>query len=254
MSARRLPTYLILLGTLYLLAVGLFMLLEKLSLLDAVYFTVVTLMTIGYGDIRPLTPAGKLVVVLLMPLALVLASGLGAWLLQIRLEEVMKGAWRRMEQRLRNLSGHVIVCGYGRLGSVVVDNLVEQGEAVVVIDTDETKVRRLIDAGVPAVLGSALEEKVLRKAGLERARSVVSTFWDDTDNVYVVLSVRDQRSDIEVISAATTREAIRHLTLAGATKVISPTLVAGEMLARSARVTVSEDKPGGPKGSADPPT
>lgn len=254
MSARRLRTYLILLGTLYVLAVGLFMLLEKLSLLDAVYFTVVTLMTIGYGDIRPATPAGKLVVVLLMPLALVLVSGLGAWLLQARLEDILKGAWRRMEQRLRTMSGHVIVCGYGRLGSVVVDKLVEQGEPVVVIDTDEAKVKRLVEAGVPAVLGSALEEDVLRRAGLERARSVVSTFWDDTDNVYVVLSVRDRRSDIEVISAATTREAIRHLTLAGATKVISPTLVAGEMLAHSARVAVSAGRPAGPKGSAEPPT
>lgn len=216
------------------MGVGGFMWAEDLNFLDALYFTVTTITTVGFGDITPGTQAGKVLTLLLAPTGLVVVFGIGISLVEEHLRGIHLGVWRFMDRRLATLTDHFIVCGYGRLGTIVVEQLRRMGKSVVVVDLDEQTVHRLADQGLPAVHGNALEESVLRRAGIERARAVVTTFGDDTLNVYLVLEALDIRKDIEVISAASNRESVRKLYLAGAKRVVSPPLLAGEMLAKSA--------------------
>lgn len=232
LSFRRTALLLLLLVALYLAGATAFMVVEGRTFLDSLYYMTVTLTTIGYGDIVPGSTAGKLLVVVLGPLSLVLVFGLGVGLVAGRVEAVLEGAWRRVERQIRTLEDHVIVCGHGRLGTVVTETLRDMGEKVVLIERDEEKARALAEAGALVVHGDAQEEDVLRRAGIDRARVVIATLGDDKVNVYIALAVRDVRPQVEVVSAAFTREAVRHLHRAGAKRVISPTLVAGEMLAR----------------------
>ncbi len=232
---RRLSVYLALLAGLFLTSALLFAGIEGWSLLDAFYYTMVTMLTIGFGDLTPQTALGKVLTISLAPVGLFLVFVIGFRIMEQTFRELIEGRWRRMERLAEASEGHVIVCGYGRLGTVVVEHLLEWGERVVVVERDEAKARRLADAGVPVVNGDALEERALRRAGIARARALIATFSDDTDNVYLVLEALEIRKDLTVISAASTLEAQRRLRLAGARHVISPILVGGEMLARSVR-------------------
>jgi len=212
-----------------------FVLAEGLSPLDALYFTVVTVTTVGFGDIAPTTALGKVLTLVLAPAGLVAVFGLGLSLIEDQVRSlILTGGVRPMERKLAAISGHFIVCGYGRLGSNVVKELRSMKKEVVVVDRDEHALRGVEDPGIIPVVGEALTEEVLQKAGIGRARALVTTFRDDTSNVYVVLEAREITQDIEIVSAASSREAARRLYLAGATRVVSPDLVGAEMLAKSA--------------------
>lgn len=231
---KRLQFFIFLMFSLYLLGSLLFMMMEGFSRLDAFYYVMVTLTGIGYGDVVPHTPAGKVLAILFAPLGIIFFGGIGMWLVEQSVNEALKGVSRRMERQVERLHDHIIVCGYGRLGSVVTELLQDAGKPFMVIEREEEKARRLAETGIPVICGNALEEEVLRRSGISRARTLMATFSDDTDNVYLVLEVRDLRPDLEVVSAASSREAVRRLTLAGANQVISPTIVGAEMLVRNA--------------------
>lgn len=232
-------TYILLgLAALVLLSSAGYSWLEGMSFSEALYLTVMTVTTVGYGDVAPETPGGRALTVLLVPLGLVLVFGLGLSVFQEQLMDlVLRGGAGRLEKTISNLRGHYIVCGYGRLGRGCAAALRRLGGKVVVVEQDRQKVHGAADRGNKGIyflVGNALEEDVLRRAGIERARAVISTFSDDTLNVYLTLEARDIRRDIEVISAATGREASRRLYLAGATRVISPLSLGAELLAKSA--------------------
>lgn len=223
------------LAALVLLSAAGYSWLEGMSFFEALYLTVVTVTTVGYGDIAPETPGGRVLTLFLVPLGLVLVFGLGLSVFQEQLMDlVLRGGAGRLERTISNLRGHYIVCGYGRLGRGCAAALRRLGGTVVVVERDRQKVREAADKGMYFLVGDALEEEVLRRAGIERARAVISTFSDDTLNVYLTLEARDIRRDIEVISAAGGREASRRLYLAGATRVISPFSLGAELLAKSA--------------------
>ncbi len=235
LALRRARAYLALLAGVVLLASLLFHLAEGVPLGEALYFIVATVTTVGYGDVVPHTPAGRVVAGGAAVVGLVLIFGIGMGIVEEKVAQVTTGRWSLVRRRATEMSGHLIVCGYGRLGAVVVEQLRGEGvRDVVVIERDEEKAQRLVDHGVVAIPGDALEEEVLREAGLERARALVATFSDDAANVYLTLEALGVRPELRVIAAASTREAERALYRAGAASVISPTLVAGGMLARHA--------------------
>lgn len=208
---------------------------ENLDPFEAFYFLIISVTTVGFGDIHPTTEAGRILTLVVVPVGLLVVFGLGVTLFADRFWDMMlRGGAGRIERRVKSLRDHFIVCGYGRLGQEVVASLRRMKGPVVVIDRDAEKLRDLEGEGVLYIVGDALEESCLRRAGIERARCVLATFGDDTQNVYLTLEAREIKSDVPVISAASGREARRRLYLAGASRVVSPQILVGDILAKSA--------------------
>lgn len=230
----RTTLYLELLLLVYAVTIAALMWAEGLSFLDAVYLTTVTFTTVGYGDIVPRTAVGKTILVLLIPSAIALIFGVGITSVEEYFRGLLTRRWRRVEKQIASLSGHYVVCGHGRLGTIVVEELRRAGKQVVVIDRVGEKAEELGREGIPFVHGNALRQEVLERAGVGRAAGVIVTFEPDEDNTYVVLEAVDLNPEAEIIAAASNAEAARKLYLAGATRVVSPMLLGGTALARCA--------------------
>jgi voltage-gated potassium channel len=212
-----------------------YMLIEGMSPIDALYLTAVTVGTVGYGDIVPATPAGKIFTV-----ALILTGvGTALYLLTQLAELVVEGQLREvfgrtaMQRELERIENHVVVCGFGRFGRAVVEELLRGGLRVVIIDSDVTKKEELEVTGVPYLIGSALSDEILDQAGVARARAIVVATPSDSDNVFITLSARERNGRIRIHSRAETEAGARRLRLAGADQVISAYQIGGTRIAAS---------------------
>jgi len=202
------------------------------TLLEAVYQTVTTVATVGFREVQPLSTAGMVFTIVLI----VVGVGTVLYNLGVILETVTEGQLRqhlerrRMDRRIAALRGHVIICGYGRVGRAATDFLVSGGNEVVVVDTDPA---RLADLPVetPHLVGDVTEDRVLREAGLEHARAVVVALDNDADTVYATLSARAMRPDIVIVARARTTDSKAKLHLAGATRAVNPQRIGGRRLA-----------------------
>ena len=202
------------------------------TLLEAVYQTVTTVATVGFREVQPLSTAGMVFTIVLI----VVGVGTVLYNLGVILETVTEGQLRqhlerrRMDRRIAALRGHVIICGYGRVGRAATDFLVSGGNEVVVVDTDPA---RLADLPVetPHLVGDVTEDRVLREAGLEHARAVVVALHNDADTVYATLSARAMRPDIVIVARARTTDSKAKLHLAGATRAVNPQRIGGRRLA-----------------------
>lgn len=207
-------------------------LVEGWSLFDGFYYGMACLTTVGFGDLVPLTLGGRLFALILIPVGIVLGFGAGFLMIQDAVRVLINR--RDLVMIDSNLDGHTIVCGYGKVGRVVARTLINLKRQVCVVERDPALTGRLEDDGIDHVIGDAMDTSVLERAGVDKASCVVTTFENDADNVYVVLEIRDLRSDLTIIASASGREAVRRLRLAGAHRVIAPPAIAGEMLAKSA--------------------
>lgn len=224
----------IVVGLIVLPAVGVvgYCSIEGWSLLDALYMTVTTLSTVGYGEIHPLSTGGRL-----FTMGLILGGGvLAAFALTQLTQLVFSGEWRRyweQQKRIRMLSDltqHVIVCGYGRVGRNVVEELKAEGLPFVVLDLSPEKVGRVQEMGALAVLGDAAHESKLREAGIDRARGLVAAANSDAENVFIVLTARSLRADLAIVARADFEESEPKLLRAGANRVILPYHITGRRL------------------------
>ena len=212
-----------------------YMLIEGLSAVDALYLTAVTVSTVGYGDIVPVTPTGRLFTVVLI------MTGVGTvlYLLTQLAELVIEGQLREvfgrsaMERELEKLRGHVIVCGYGRFGKAVVEELMHSRSPLVILDSDAAKKDELAALAVPYFIGSALSDEALVEAGVERARAIVVATPSDSDNVFITLSARERNPRISIHARAESESGARRLRLAGAHQVISAYQIGGTRIAAS---------------------
>jgi voltage-gated potassium channel len=210
-----------------------FSFIEGMGLLDALYMTVITLSTVGYREVGPLSDAGRWFTIGLITLGIgavfYAAGALAGFVIEGRLRDVL--GRRGMQRGIDRLENHVIVCGLGRLGRAICDRL--EATEVVVVDTDEALQMECENAGHLFLCGSALEESVLSAAGIERARALVAATASDSDNVFIALSARELNPDAEIHARAETSAGVRRLGLSGATQVISPHQLAGERIANA---------------------
>jgi voltage-gated potassium channel len=212
-----------------------YVLIEGMSAVDALYLTAVTVSTVGYGDIVPVTREGKLFTVALI------MTGVGTvlYLLTQLAELVIEGQLREvfgrsaMRHEIEKLRGHVIVCGYGRFGKAVVEELMRSRSPLVILDSDGTKKDELVALGVPYFIGSALSDETLEQAGLDRARAIVVATPSDSDNVFITLSARERNSRVSIHARAESESGARRLRLAGAHQVISAYQIGGARIASS---------------------
>ena len=219
-----------------LLALGTlgYMALEGWSVMDALYMTFITLTTIGFGEVQPLHPVGKLFTIALATVGI----GTFATIATRAVQYVVTNSTFRervMQRRIDALTGHYVVCGYGRLGQRITRDLQQANLDVVVVDRRDDRAEQLTEAGILFVQDEAQEEETLRTAGLLRAAGLVLVLPNDADNVFVALSAREMRPDDGLFIVARTNEhaSIRKFLRAGADKVISPLDVGADRIAQT---------------------
>ena len=221
----------------------LFEAIEGWSFSDALYMTVITLTTVGYGEVRPLDESGRVVAMVAAVVGTALLFGGVGIMAEVVLAEIGSGRRerRKMQEQITKLSGHYIVCGYGRVGSTVATELRESGRGVVVVDVLADSVDRAREDGYLIVEGDATDEATLLDAGIERATGLVATIDEDAYNVYVVLSARTLNRQLFIVGRANAPIAEARLKRAGANRIVSPYRMAGHRIAELAvRPAVSD--------------
>lgn len=213
------------------------------SLFDSLYMTVITITTVGYGEIpHPLSNAGRaFTMVLLLGGVFTMfyaATELIRSIITGEVTRLLGGDY--MARTLAGLKDHTIICGYGRMGRHVAREFERQGVAFVIVDV-EAELRPESGEALLTVVGDATSDDVLRRAGVERARAVVAALPSDADNLYITMSARLLNAKLTIVARAETEEAEKKLLRAGADRVIAPYALGGSKIAQAVlRPTVLE--------------
>jgi voltage-gated potassium channel len=210
-----------------------YMIVERADPLDALYMTLITISTVGFQEVVELSTAGRVLTIFIIVFGVGATLYTAATALEIGLERFLGGRWRqrRMERDISRVDNHVIVCGFGRVGSQVWRALREEGSASVVIELDDTLAVRAEEEGALVVRGDATHDETLASAGIDRARSLVACVRSDADNLVIVLSAKTRRPALSIIARASEPSSEAKLKLAGADRVVAPQVVGAQRLA-----------------------
>jgi voltage-gated potassium channel len=191
------------------------------GLLDALYQTVTTVTTVGFKEVRPLSDGERVFTIVLILVGVGTALYTLSALIEVLVGGELGGTFgrRRMERQIRSMQDHVIVCGWGRVGRTISEELAEAGEDAVVVERDDGRLDGFSGAWV---VGDATDDAVLQEAGVERARSLVTALDDDAANLLVTLSARTLRPDLFIVSRVRIESNEVKLRRAGADRVINP--------------------------------
>lgn len=231
---KRLITAGIAIITIFIVGILGYHIIEGWDFLDSLWMTVITLATIGYGEIHPLSVSGRVFTIFLI------LSGLGimgygfsivaAFIVEGELARLI--GKRRMEKEIQKLSNHYIVCGAGETGRCIIEEFVKTKTPLVVIENDEARLDMLRNYEVvPYIAGDATKDASLISAGIHRAKGLVSTLHSDRDNVFVVLTARSLNANLRIVSSVIEPESERKLLVAGADSVVSPNSIGGMRMA-----------------------
>lgn len=224
----------ILIGVFLLGTIG-YILIEGWSIADAVYMTVITLATVGFGEVNPLSDGGRIFTSLLIMLGVgTFAYGLGTlvdYVVNVELTGELRR--RRMIRTLDKLQGHVIVCGFGRVGQHSADALLQNRRTVVVVDNNPERVERAQAAGCLAFLGDATHDDTLRQVGVDRASGLLICTGNDSYNLFIVLSARALNPTMAIVTRSVEPENESKMIRAGANRVISPYQIGGRRMANA---------------------
>lgn len=213
-----------------------YVLVEGWSWWDAFYMTVITITTVGYEEVHPLTKAGQaLTIVIILGGVSTFFYGFTQFTALIAGGHFSERRERRRHARmLDNLTNHFILCGFGRMGEIIAREFSRQGVPFVVIERSADRMHSAMDQGYAAVEADASSEEVLRRVRIDRARGLVAAVSTDAENVYAVLSARLMKPDLFIVGRAETEDARAKLKRAGADRVISPYYIGGIQLAQTA--------------------
>jgi voltage-gated potassium channel len=213
-----------------------YVIIEDWGAWDAFYMTVTTVATVGYREVHPLSFAGQA-----FTLALVLVGvSTALYTFSAFATVVVEGGWSKYFEKWRDtrminsLSGHYVVCGFGRIGSIVANEFRRQKTPYVIVDRSPDRVRDAVAQGHLAVEGDASREETLKGLGIERARGLVAAVGTDAENVYAVLTARVMKSDLFIIARAEGEDSQQKLKKAGADRVISPYRIGAFQIAQTA--------------------
>ena len=213
-----------------------YMVIEGWSAWDAFYMSAITITTVGYREVHELSFYGQVWTVLL------LFSGVGSTLYVFTLlaTVVVEGGLplrlqkRRQAKMLTLIKDHFIVCGYGRIGSIIAAQLQQHNVPFVVIERDPARLQAAMMDGLLAVQADASHEDVLKRVGIDNARGLIAAVGTDAENVYTVLSARVLRPDLFIVGRAESEDATRKLMRAGANRVVSPYHIGAVQMAQTA--------------------
>jgi voltage-gated potassium channel len=201
-----------------------YMVIEDWPFFDALYMTVITLTTVGFGEIHELGHTGRIFTIVLIfvgvGVILYIISMVTQFVVEGRIREVL--GRRKLEKQIQKLKDHYIICGYGRVGQTICDILSSKPLKLVVIDKDPGKTEELHNKDLLYIEGEAADENVLLAAGIERAKSLITALGADMDNVYVTLSARGINPNLFIMGRSGDVGSGKKLLRAGANKVVSP--------------------------------
>ncbi len=199
---------------------------------DALYMTIITVTTVGFSEVRPLDATSKMFTVFLIIASIFIIafaiSVITEYLLSRNSLQLLKK--KKVKNRISNLSGHIIICGYGRNGMQAAERLKAYERPFVVIEKNKEVVEKY-EAELLFVEGDANDDAVLEQAGIARAHYLIAAMPDDAANLFVVLSARQLNANLFIISRASQTNSYRKLELAGANKVIMPDRIGGDHMA-----------------------
>ena len=223
------------LGLLLIGTVG-YMYFENTTFIDALYMTIITISTVGYGDMVPVHTAGKLFTVFLV----LCGVGYVMYMLSKIIETVVEGGLReimgkrQMAKELARLKNHYIVCGFGRIGKVICATLDENEKSFAVIESDPEEYHAIAEAGYSVIKGDASEDEILKRAGIDHAEGLIAVVSTDADNVFITLTARGLNPGINIMARSSGAQGSkRKLKRAGADRVISPYTIGGMRMAHS---------------------
>jgi voltage-gated potassium channel len=199
---------------------------------DALYMTVISLTTVGYGETHPLSPQGRFFTVLLLGTGVAGVSRVTAQFL----ETLNQGYWHQLlrQQRMDSYQQHYILCGFGRTGRQVALEFRAESIPFLVVDLSPEAIATAETMGCAVYQGDATEDGVLLAVGVERAAGIIAALASDADNLYVVLSAKTLNPQLRAIARASSQEAIQKMRRAGADEVISPYITGGKRMAAAA--------------------
>ncbi len=209
-----------------------FSLMLGLSPLDAFYFTIVTISTVGYGEIYPTTAESKVFA------SFIIIVGLGSItvFLETAVEDVLRKSIKEAigePEVERPSENHYVICGYGDLGEVVIEELARLGGKFIVIDRNEEAIKELLKKGVPAMQGDACKEETLIEAGIRNAKGIAAIFDDDMKNIFVLITAKSINPKLHAVARANHMETVDKMYKIGVDLVISPEVEGGRMIAKA---------------------
>ncbi|MGJ3238749.1 MAG: potassium channel family protein [Anaerolineae bacterium] len=212
-----------------------YMVIEGWDVIDAFYMTVITIGTVGFGEVRTLSPAGRVFTVILIYLGIGTATtaltNAAALAVGPLLWESLK--LRRMRNMIDQLNDHYIVCGYGRMGRQIIRDLQAREEPFVLVDMNESLTAPLLEEGIPFIVGDATDDDVLYAAGLRRAKGLVASLSSDAANIMTVLTARELNSRLFIVARVVRSDSESKLQRAGANRVVNPYQIGGHRIALS---------------------
>jgi len=232
---RRLRLAIISVAALAVLGTAGYHLIERWTILDSLYMTVITLATVGFKEVGPLSVAGKTFTICLIIFGVTVVLWAVASLIEAASGEQVRSALarRRMERQLQALSGHYIICGFGRMGQQIVRDLLTHNVQVCVVEINPEQIPKLVERNIPFVEGNASDDKVLIAAGIKRAAGLVTVAPTDEENVFVTLTARGLNPNLFIVARSILLENEEKLRQAGADRVMSPYVLGGHRMAYS---------------------
>jgi voltage-gated potassium channel len=210
-----------------------FKIISDYSWIDALYMTVITITTVGFGEVQPLDPQAKIFTIFLI-LTSVIIVGYALTIITefiISKNDISELKQKKMQKKIDALSNHIVICGFGRNGKQAAKKLLTHKRSFVVVESNKEIIDKHQNEDILFVLGNANEDEVLQLAGIERAECLISALPNDSDNVFVVLSARQMNNTARIISRASNESSYSKLKLAGANNVILPDKIGGDHMA-----------------------
>ena len=206
--------------------------LEDYSMLEAIYMTILTMSTVGFAEVKPLSDAGRVFTIFLILSSLSVFTYFLTLISKYILDGDFINQYRKykMQQKISTLTNHVIICGFGRNGKEAATVLTNSGVPVIVIEEKSNKTD-LHDSKIIVVEGDATKDELLIQCNIANAKSLITTLPNDADNVYVVLAARELNSKINIISRASNDVSVKKLKTAGANNIIMPDKLGGAQMA-----------------------
>ena len=200
------------------------------TLLDSLYMTIITLASVGYGEVHVLDNYGKIWSILLIIFGV---TGIGALFRTINEEFIQsKRFWKKkMKKTISKLRNHHIICGYGRMGAVIAKELKEKNQNFLIIENNERKVEEIVDKGMLCLQGDATSDDTLLSANIDKAAGVAVVLDTDQDNLFVTMTIKTKYPDIFLLSRCAKEDNQSKLIRAGANKVINPYVSGGHRMA-----------------------
>jgi voltage-gated potassium channel len=232
---RRIVIIAALIGSAMLIGTVGFSVFEGYSVFDAFYMTLITITTVGYQEVRPLSEAGRIFnsfLILFGVTAMFVALGtMTQTIIELQLQD--RYGERKKRRAIKKMKDHYIVCGFGRVGRSAANELQKTGVPVLVIDRNPQRVERATQAGLLSMLADAMSDDNLREAGIDRARGFIAALATDAENVFVILSAKTLNPTLTVVTRASEEDAEEKLRRAGADTVLSPYSITGHRLAQA---------------------